>query len=288
MSLLVICPSRGRPDSIRALHEAWQETSAVAELLVVVDADDPSLPEYLGLRSQVRIEVNSVAQRLGPILNAFAVPAANNYDVIGFMGDDNRPRTPGWDSALTGGLTDRPGVAYGNDLIQGSKLPTSAVISASIIRELGYMCPPPVTHLFLDDFWRKLGEDIGCLLYFPDVIIEHLHPAVGKAQWDEGYRQNNASNQYDADRAALEFFLENQWPTDLTRLRKRLELPEPGTLAQLRERFLVEPRSLARLRERFLLAEPEKVKRIRRSLGVRRRAREATVCSYPGIPDKKE
>jgi hypothetical protein len=222
VSLLTICPSRGRPGSIRALLEAWQETNAVAELLVVVDDDDPSLPEYLDLRSQVRIEVNSVARRLGPILNAFAVPAANNYDVIGFIGDDNRPRTPGWDSALTGGLANHPGVAYGNDLIQGAKLPTSAVISASIIRELGYMCPPPVTHLFLDDFWRKLGEDVGCLLYFPDVIIEHLHPAVGKAQWDESYRQNNASNQYDADKAALQFFLQSQWPTDLTRLRERL------------------------------------------------------------------
>ena len=269
-SFLIICPSRGRPDNVRALLDSWEATAAEAELLVVVDDDDPSLNGYLALQSQVRIQVNSLARRLGPILNAFAVPAAAKYEVIGFLGDDNRPRTPGWDHALARALADRPGVAYGNDLVQGERLPTAAAISAPIIDELGYMCPPGMKHLYLDNFWYRLGQDIDCLRYLPDVIIEHLHPNAGTAQWDASYQLNNAPQQYEADKAALRNFLRSQWPGDLARLRKRLDLQEPGSLTRLRKRLdLQESDTLARIRERLAQAEPENVKRFRGRFGLR-------------------
>ena len=71
---------------MRALVESWAATDADAELLVVVDDDDPCLNDYLALQSEVRIQVNSIASHLGPILNAFAVPAAAEYDIIGTSG----------------------------------------------------------------------------------------------------------------------------------------------------------------------------------------------------------
>jgi hypothetical protein len=257
---------------VRALLDSWDVTNADAELLVVVDDDDPSLSDYLALQSQVRIQVNDVARRLGPILNAFSVPAAANYDVIGFLGDDNRPRTPGWDHALARALADRPGVAYGNDLFQGERLPTAAAISAPIISELGYICPPGMKHLYLDNFWRRLGQDIDYLRYLPEVIIEHLHPIAGTAQWDASYWQNNDPQQSEADRAAFQHFLRSQWPGDLARLRKRFDLPEPGTLARLRERLeLVEPENVKSFRRRLELAEPKNVRRVRRRLGLRKK-----------------
>jgi hypothetical protein len=268
-SFLIICPSRSRPHNVRALLDSWEVTNADAELLVVVDDDDPSLSGYLALQSRVRIEVNDFARRLGPILNAFAVPAAAKYDVIGFLGDDNRPRTPGWDHALARALGDRPGIAYGNDLIQGEKLPTAAAVSAPIISELGYISPPGIKHFYIDNFWRRLGQDIDCLRYLPDVVIEHLHPGAGTAPWDERYQQNNEVSE--ADRAAFQHFLRSQWPADRARLRKRFDVPEPGTLMRLRERLeLVEPENVKRLRRRLELAEPQNVKRFRRRLGLRK------------------
>lgn len=257
-SFLILCPSRGRPENILELIRSWEVTGAHAELLVIVDNDDPSLNDYLQLQPQARIQVNNVARRVGPILNAFAVPAAAKYDVIGFLGDDHRPRTPGWDEALARALAEKPGVAFGNDLVQGGELPTAAAISAPLIAELGYMCPPGVKHLYVDNFWRKLGEGVDCLQYLPDVIVEHLHPNAGTAQWDASYRKNNAPQEYHAGKAAFDHFLRRQWPRDLARLRKHLELPEQGTLTRLRERLEV--------------VEPEPIKHVRRRLGLRRRS----------------
>lgn len=216
MSLIMLCPSRGRPGNITELRAAWDEVTDNAELLVAVDDDDPKLPEYGDAR------VLSSPRRLGPILNALAAEAASGYDAVGFLGDDHRPRTPGWDTQLLAALDGRPGVAYGNDLHQGGRLPTAVVISSAVIRALEYMVPPVLEHLYLDDFWRQLGLDLGHLEYLPDVIIEHCHPNAGKASWDDGYERVNSPEQNTADSAAYTQFMSSVWPSDLARLRETL------------------------------------------------------------------
>ena len=215
--MIMLCPSRGRPGNITELRGAWDEVTDSADLLVAVDDDDPMVAEYEDVR------VLSSPRRLGPILNALAVEAAAGYEAVGFLGDDHRPRTPGWDTRLLAALDGRPGVAYGNDLHQGGKLPTAVVISSVIIQELGYMVPPVLEHLYLDDFWRRLGLDLGHLEYLPDVIIEHCHPNAGKASWDDGYERVNSPGQDTADSAAYGQFMSSAWPTDLTRLRAGLD-----------------------------------------------------------------
>jgi hypothetical protein len=214
--LLMLCPSRSRPGNIRALREAWGEcTSGNAELLIAVDDDDPELAVY---QADGPVRVLSQPRRLGPILNALATELAPSYQAIGFLGDDHRPRTTGWDQALLAVLDGKPGVAYGNDLFQGQALPTAVVLSAAIVQGLGYLVPPGVEHMYLDNFWRRLGDDIGHLEYLPDVLIEHLHPAAGKAAWDAGYERVNTPAQFETDRVAYEQFLETTWPGDLIRL----------------------------------------------------------------------
>jgi hypothetical protein len=105
MSLIMLCPSRGRPGNITELRAAWDQVTDHAELLVAVDDDDPALPGYQDAR------VLSSPRRLGPILNTLAAEAAAGYDAVGFLGDDHRPRTPGWDTRLLAALDGRPGVA---------------------------------------------------------------------------------------------------------------------------------------------------------------------------------
>ena len=148
---------------------------------------------------------------------------APRYEAVGFLGDDHRPRTPGWDTRLLAALDGRPGVAYGDDLHQGGRLPTAVVISSAIIRTLGYMVPPGQDHLYLDDFWRQLGLDLGRLEYVPDVIVEHCHPNAGKAPWDDGYERVNSPAQNTADSAAYARFMSSAWPEDLARLRAGLD-----------------------------------------------------------------
>jgi hypothetical protein len=97
---------------------------------------------------------------------------------------------------------------YGNDLLQGANLPTAVFMTSDIIRALGWMVPPSLQHLYVDDSWRDLGRSAACLQYLPDVVIEHVHPfALGadhrpKAELDDGYRRVNAPGVYAADEAA--------------------------------------------------------------------------------------
>jgi hypothetical protein len=62
-------------------------------------------------------------------------------------------------------------------------------------------------HLYLDNFWMTLGKDLNALRYIPEVVLEHLHPIAGKAEWDEGYRDVNAQEIYSADKQALDDYL---------------------------------------------------------------------------------
>ncbi len=231
--LVVIVPSRGRPEAAADLAEAFRETcTADTRLVFVVDADDPAVSRYYpdpvrldGLASLRRAsdaishgEVAMPAQSQGQptfvvvaenqpgtmvaALNEAAVASAvqGQWFAVGFMGDDHRPRTHGWDKLYLEALRElRTGIVYGNDLLQGENLPTQCAMTADIIRTLGYMAPPTLRHMYVDNYWRDLGRIARCLRYLPDVVVEHMHPLAGKADWDAGHLRVNDAAVYDAD-----------------------------------------------------------------------------------------
>lgn len=200
--MLVIVPSRGRPKNIIDLIESWKTTRTGADLLICIDDDDPEYDAYRAItRPPWAMLVHNERLRLGPTLNKWATQMMTEYRMIGFMGDDHRPRTAGWDKRfyeVLGGETGL-GVAYGNDLIQGENIPTAVMLTSNIVRALGRMVPVGLVHMYLDNYWRDLGEALGRRTYCNDVIIEHMHPIAGKAEWDAGYREVNSSEIFGAD-----------------------------------------------------------------------------------------
>ena len=107
------------------------------------------------------------------------------------------------------------GLVYGNDLIQGENLATAVAMTGNIVQALSGMVPPDMIHLYLDNFWMRLGKDLGALRYIPEVVLEHMHPIAGKAEWDEGYKAVNAKEVYDFDRVALDDYLKSPAYADL-------------------------------------------------------------------------
>jgi hypothetical protein len=90
------------------------------------------------------------------------------------MGDDHFPRTHGWDQAYLDALRELgTGIVYGNDLLQGHRLPTQCAMTADIVRRWGYMALPTLRHMYVDNFWRDLGNAADCLRYLPEVVVEH-------------------------------------------------------------------------------------------------------------------
>lgn len=185
--LLTIIPTRGRPHVIMSLWESFVNNSQASDLILALDDDDPTLSEYMLIAEKCSIDVR-VGQRLrlGGTLNSVALEYCDKYLYLGFMGDDHRPRTLGWDVNYTEALQSNLFV-YGNDLLQSENLPTQIAMSSSVVKTLGYMSPPILIHMFIDNAWKAWGDGTGSMKYLPNVVVEHLHPAAGKASTDTRY-----------------------------------------------------------------------------------------------------
>lgn len=224
--LVIVVPSRGRPHAVAELRLEFTATcTARTALLPVVDADDATRNEYPAEtwvspgRTMVQA-LNWAAARLVSSRGRHSPPFA-----IGFMGDDHRPITRGWDSAYLASLRDLvdargAGIVYGNDLLQGSRLPTQVAMTSNIPRQLSYMAPPQFGHLFVDNVWKAWGERADCLRYLPDVIVEHRHPVALKAEWDEGYRRVNSDRRQRADRQHWADYQGTQLTVDAAAIRR--------------------------------------------------------------------
>lgn len=211
--LLIIVPTRSRPEAVARVVAAWDKTTAFddgGELLFIIDYDDPRFADYLAaFRSNDRpgVHFRSIPKWLPlvPKLNEAARLTASDPDVfaLGFAGDDHLPRTPGWARHYIEHLRGaRTGIVYCDDGYQGENIPTQWAMTSDIVRTLGAMITAPVDHLFCDNAVRDLGKAAGCLGYLSGLLIEHMHPVAGKAFADEQYQRVNSRQQFRNDRPA--------------------------------------------------------------------------------------
>jgi hypothetical protein len=226
VDIAIICPTRGRVENPRLTAESFAKTtSGRAHLFFVTDSDDP-VGKQLDFNgpSIWRWELDPPPGNMGNAVNRFIEKSAvlDSYRVVGFIGDDHRFRSPGWEDILMQVHDEEGGgLFYGNDLAR-QDIPTQVFISSSIVRALGWMTLPGGRHLYFDNTWMTLGEEAGCMVYLPEVVIEHVHPFFGKAVSDEGYIRVNAPEVYDHDRKIYEAWLTNGKDADVARVRGAL------------------------------------------------------------------
>lgn len=223
--LVVIVPSRGRPGALRELAEAFRDTCATETYLAfVVDENDSTLPEYRRAAAEIR-GLCSIIEAPAPSsmvksLNYAAAILAPQFPAVAFMGDDHRPRTRGWDVHYLFALEELgTGIVYGDDGLQGENLPTQVAMTSDIVRELGWMAPPGLKHLYVDNVWKSLGIAAECLRYLPDVLVEHMHPFAGKAEVDDGYARVNAPEVAEHDKAEYVRWLNVEASADVAKIR---------------------------------------------------------------------
>jgi hypothetical protein len=217
--LAVVVPTRGRPDNIRRLVDAWTETNAweVATLVLAVDADDPKYPAYDRLHyrreEDFALVVHETWAPMVDKLNKTALAVARSqgifadqgYSAVGFAGDDHVPVTRDWAQRYVTELRKLgTGMVHGDDGFQGASLASEWAVTCDAVRELGAMVPVPVEHMYCDNAMMDLYGAAGMMRYLPDVQIEHRHPLAGKASLDKQYVRVNSSEQYARDSATYE------------------------------------------------------------------------------------
>lgn len=202
--LLVVVPSRGRPHSIARLKAAMDATCrAGTDLLVGLDADDPTAGDYPdGIAYTTEPDLRGAVAWF----NCLSTGVAATHRAVGALGDDFVPGTTGWDVRVMEALEATP-FAYGNERFPGRAPGESCChifCRSGIVAALGYLGPPSLHHMYVDNVWADWGAATG-ITYLDDVVIEHLHPAAGKAVPDETYASSSAY--LAADQHAYECYL---------------------------------------------------------------------------------
>ena len=214
--LLVIVPSRGRPGNITRLMGAMEATcKGDTTLLVGCDGDDPALDGY---PEGPEYALNEGLRGVVAHLNALSAPRTGQFRFMGALGDDFVPRTPGWDTAVMDALEQTP-FAFADEQFPGRPAGTSCChifTRTEIVAALGYLGPPVLRHMFVDNCWAAWGEACG-ITYLHGVVIENVHPVAGKAAMDDTYRWANA--QMGPDRQAWEAYQAGGLAADIAKIK---------------------------------------------------------------------
>lgn len=190
----ILCPTRGRPRSVDRLLRSLRATTVGAyEVVLYCDIDDPDTPAVQAL------EAENVRVLVGPRMihsqywNACSEVA--RYDIWMQCGDDIRFRTPGWDVHVLSVFRRFPDnlvLVYADDGFQHQNLATHSFLHRRWAEVVGYMVPPYFASDYSDTWLTEVAGALGRLVYLPDVLTEHLHPAAGKGVWDQTHRDRLA------------------------------------------------------------------------------------------------
>jgi hypothetical protein len=117
--------------------------------------------------------------------------SVSHGEILMYSADDIVFRTQDWDQIVRETfekIADGIGLIYGDDLGQDSrKIATHGFVSRRWVSELGYLLPGYFESEFCDTWVTNLARKTGRLIFLPNLIIEHMHPAWGKAELDETY-----------------------------------------------------------------------------------------------------
>ena len=212
----VLVPTRGRPQRALETFRSFNLTKrSNSRIIFGLDYNEPHMIEYEAvLGDYIVYAPPAESGSFGRVTNYLArkFPA----DILGSVGDDHRFRTTGWDTHVERALRDYPGVAYANDLFQRERLPTAAFVSGIIVERLGWFANPKCEHMYIDNTWKDIGEALDSLHYLPDVVIEHMHYAAQKSNFDQHYARTEALK--GKDRLAYEAWNEFVLPLDIERI----------------------------------------------------------------------
>lgn len=224
--VLVICPSRGRPDALRDMLTSLEETkSPGTDSLVYLNHDDPALPEYQEKTGHLPCTfIYGPRKYMIEVCNIYSL-SEPRYDYYLFNNDDHYFHTVHWDAKMIKVLEERGqgwGIVGANDLYTewaNCKHPSACMLSRKMIDALGYAIWPPIHHIGADTYFQKIAEGIGRLFLEPGIIIEHRHWLNGKRLMDDNYKWVYGQEEQRYGWGKIREYLFTQYPHDIKKLK---------------------------------------------------------------------
>jgi len=205
-NLLIICPSRGRPQRILETVQSIQDTCNFehTDFMVLLDEDDPCVPDYYkNLPEWVKVKVYD--RTMDCTLTTEIINRAFNenkdYAFYSVTNDDIVYLTKGWDEALcqklkiSCGQDDTMVEKYGNTnvyTVPAGQFPITSVIDGDIVREIGWLQYPKLRHSCGDNVWFWIGKRSNSLYHDSNYHTQHKSAYFGKGEEDETFKKCNA------------------------------------------------------------------------------------------------
>jgi len=200
----LLLPTRARPELAQRFLKSVVDTSAkLAYVEVIIYADDDDSVShnitYPGLK---------IKHLIGPrkTMGTYNTECflKSEGEIIVLVNDDMVIRTNGWDEKLRNldsSIGDKIYLAYGNDLFKKGDLCTFPILSRKTCEVLKEPYHTAYKGAFIDyhlmDIFKRLeNKGYKRIFYLEDVIFEHLHYRIGKAELDETYK---ARGRFDDD-----------------------------------------------------------------------------------------
>lgn len=221
-SLLVICPSHRRPNEALSLCRSFEKTKNLSStsLAFLVWEEDPDLRAY----SKDMMVVACPEEQMAPRCNG-AQGMFEGYSAVGWVADDNRFNTPGWDEIVLHALRKSP-IVFGNDVESPGSKPSHVFMDARIPQALGWFLQPDLIGTFHDDAWMHLGTGAPTqrplgkngetgkgglgIRYIPEVVLSHL------------YTERDNSENFHHDMPLYESWVRHRAEDDIAKCRRAL------------------------------------------------------------------
>lgn len=188
MSLLTIIPTRGRPEQCARLIESFDKTTDNADLLFVVDPDDPSYEgmDWKGHATVLLDPRGTMVEKL----NFVAMQLLDDYDRMVWYADDNEFITPHWDTLMQATLDAMGGSGwvYSYDH-RRTDIPETWMVSTDVVREMGWLANPLMSQYFVADSIGVIARRASLIRFCKEAEVPHHHydndPSVTR---DETYQ----------------------------------------------------------------------------------------------------
>lgn len=235
--LCILLPSRVRPEGLQRALDSYERNKTDGYSDIYFAFQNPQV-EYL------QDNINIVKEKypnnfwlVGDIgfLNKInlLVEKYPDYGAYMILNDDQIIHTKGFDKILMDKLDEleeksghRLWILHWKDGIHNENL-CQSFLTKEMKEVFGTYYPKGyMRHLFSDNMYHFIGQQLGILNYIPEIFIEHLHVVNQKAPMDESYAETNSQDRYRIDGNEYARWLNEKGIETLTKVLNIIEKDE--------------------------------------------------------------